>query len=102
MEELGLDKIIHEKARLRIMSALAPLKANEKVSFSFLKRLLNLSDGNLSAHLRVLEKQSYIEIKKTFVGRKPQTLYWATTKGRKAFAAYVSTLEKIIKGINKI
>lgn len=91
-----INKIIHETSRLKIMSALAALKAGEKVDFTYLKKLLEMSDGNLSVHLRVLEDNGYIEIDKTFIGRKPKTFYWLSTNGRAAFADYVKELERIL------
>lgn len=96
MEEhltIKLDKAIHQKARLGIMSILMVMAEAE---FNYLKNRLKLSDGNLSSHLSHLEKEKYIKIKKKFVKKKPKTLCQLTEKGRKAFEAYLNNLEKII------
>jgi DNA-binding MarR family transcriptional regulator len=88
-----IDNIIHEKARLGIMSI---LMVHNEAEFIYLKDMLELTSGNLNAHLKVLEDNGYIKVKKEFVGRKPRTTYKLTPKGRKMFNKYVSTLEKII------
>lgn len=93
---MSLNSIIHERARLKIMSALASLDVDSKSDFSFLKKLLEMSDGNLSAHIRVLEKEGYVEIEKKFIDRKPKTYYWLSIKGRQAFADYITELEDIL------
>ena len=93
---LDLDKLIHERVRLGIMSALV---ATETLTFQELKRLLNLTDGNLSVHLRILEKHKYILVEKTFVARKPQTSYKFTAEGKEAFKNYIAKLEKLVKEI---
>jgi DNA-binding transcriptional ArsR family regulator len=89
----GIDKLIHERARLGIMSSLA---ATGAMTFSELKENLGMSDGNLSVHARVLEDAGYIRIEKQFVARKPQTTMSLTAKGTKAFKDYVEYLEKIV------
>ena len=89
----GIDKLIHERARLGIMSSLA---AARPMTFSELKETLNMTDGNLSVHARVLEEAGYIRIEKRFVGRKPQTTMSLTAKGTAAFKAYVAYLESIV------
>jgi len=89
----GLDKAIHERARLGIVASLA---ARGKMSFNELKDALGMTDGNLSVHARVLEEAKYIRIEKTFVGRKPRTTLSLTAKGRKSFRNYVDTLERIV------
>jgi DNA-binding MarR family transcriptional regulator len=97
MEEhiaIKLDKSIHQKARLGIMSI---LMASKEVEFNYLKERLKLTDGNLSSHLSLLEKEKYIKIKKKFVKKKPKTLCQMTDKGRQAFEEYLGTLEKIIR-----
>lgn len=96
MSVADLDPIIHQPTRLRIMAALVGLDEGDKVDFGFLRDLLGLTDGNLSVHLQRLEEAGYVRIEKTFVGRRPKTWVWATTKGRMAFAAYVDALENII------
>ena len=88
-----IDSIIHERARLAVVSALS---VAPEVSFNELKAQLSLTDGNLSAHSRTLEEAGYIAIRKSFSGRKPLTVMRLTTKGRKAFRKYLATLERII------
>jgi DNA-binding MarR family transcriptional regulator len=78
------------------MAALASLDAGEQVEFTFLRDLLDLTDGNLSVHLQKLEDADYVAVEKTFVDRRPKTLVHMTEEGRAAFAAYVDTLEQII------
>jgi DNA-binding MarR family transcriptional regulator len=97
MEEhitIQLNKAIHQKARLGIMSI---LMASDAVEFNYLKTRLKLTDGNLSSHLSLLEKENYIKIKKKFVKKKPKTLCHLTDKGRFAFKEYLENLEKIIR-----
>ena len=88
-----IDSIIHERARLAVVSALS---VAPELSFNELKAQLSLTDGNLSAHSRTLEEAGYIAIEKSFSGRKPLTVMRLTTKGRKAFRKYLAMLEKII------
>ena len=88
-----LDRLIHERIRLGIVSALA---VNESLSFNELKGLMRTTDGNLSVHARVLEEAGYLRIEKQFVGRKPQTTMSLTSKGSKAFKDYVAYLESIV------
>ena len=90
----ALDKLIHERIRLGIVSALA---ASEQLSFSELKSLLNTTDGNLSVHARKLEDAGYIEMNKSFEERTPKTEYRLLDKGRKALDLYLEQMEKIIK-----
>jgi len=96
-----LDNIIHQPVRLQIMSSLVSLDQNEHVNFTYLRKLLKLTDGNLGAHLSKLEQAGYIKTDKTFVARKPQTFISATGKGRDAFTGHVAALEKIIEGDKK-
>ena len=93
---INLDKIIHQKARLGIMSILVVQGESE---FNYLKERLKLTDGNLSTHLSHLEKEKYIRIKKKFVQKKPKTLCVLTDKGRQAFSEYINNLEQIIKTV---
>ena len=93
----GFNKIIHQPVRLRIMAALVALDLHDEIDFSFLSKLLDVTDGNLGAHLRKLEDSGYILIKKTFVERKPRTYVVATEKGRKEFSKHVAALEAILK-----
>jgi DNA-binding PadR family transcriptional regulator len=88
-----LDPIIHAPARLAILSILITV---ENAVFTFLKESIGTSDGNLSTHLTKLEDSGYITIKKTFKGKKPQTICAITEKGRKAFYNYLEQLERII------
>jgi len=88
------DKAFDGKVRLGIMSM---LMVNESMDFSSLKELLQLSDGNLASHLRALEEVGYLLVTKQFVGRKPNTSYQVTEKGRKAFQEHLNALEELIK-----
>ena len=92
----GFNEIIHQPIRLRIVSALATLDAEERVDFTHLKTLLKLSDGNLGAHLLKLEEAGYLTQEKTFVARKPRTYLQLTVAGRAAFRAHVAELKKIL------
>jgi len=91
-----LSRLLHERARLGIMSILS--SRQEEVEFTELVRLLKLTKGNLSLHLRKLEEAGYITVKKEFVKRIPRTTYRATTKGRGDFTEYLSLLEEVIAG----
>ena len=93
---LALDRLIHERLRLGIVSALA---ANDRLTFSELKRLLQTTDGNLSVHARKLEEASYVACEKTFAGRVPQTTYRLTASGRRALDKYLVHLEAIIRAM---
>ena len=88
-----IDPVIHERVRLSIVSALA---VAPEMSFNELKSTLGLSDGNLSAHATSLQRAGYIEIAKTFKGRRPHTTMRLTSKGQQAFRGYIDTLRKII------
>jgi len=89
-----LDRLIHERIRLGIVSALA---TNDSLSFNDLKRVLKTTDGNLSVHARKLEEAEYIACDKGFEGRMPRTEYRLTAAGRRAFEKYLSHMEAIIK-----
>ncbi|MHC4112354.1 MAG: winged helix-turn-helix domain-containing protein [Planctomycetota bacterium] len=89
------DNIIHQPVRLQIMSSLVALDPGEQVDFVYLRKILNLTDGNLGAHLSKLEQAGYVKIDKTFVARKPQTFISATGQGRDAFAGHVAALKEI-------
>lgn len=91
-----LDRVIHERMRLGIISALA---ANEKLSFSDLKNLLNTTDGNVSVHARKLEDAGYITTKKSFAGRTPLTEYKITAAGRRALEQYLDHMEALIRAM---
>jgi DNA-binding MarR family transcriptional regulator len=88
------DKAFENRIRLQIMSVLV---ANESYDFNSLKELLDLTDGNLASHLKALEKEEYIQVQKTFIGRKPNTRYLASEKGRAAFRLHLLALENLIK-----
>lgn len=88
-----LNKTFENRIRLGIMSALA---VNDMLDFNSLKEYLDVTDGNLATHLKALEKEEYIDIEKTFVGRKPNTKYYITKAGRKAFNDHLKLLEKLI------
>ena len=90
---LDLDRLIHERMRLGIVSALA---VNERLSFNDLKSLLRTTDGNLSVHARKLEEAEYIACDKTFEGRVPRTEYRLTAAGRRALEKYVAHMESIL------
>jgi DNA-binding MarR family transcriptional regulator len=93
-----LNEIIHQTVRLRIMAALVSLEVGDEVDFTYLRDLLEVTDGNLGAHLRKLEESGYITINKTFVDRKPRSFISATQEGRRVFEEHVAALESIIKG----
>jgi len=92
-----LNETIHQTVRLRIMAALVTLAPHEEVEFTFLRNLLEVTDGNLGAHLRKLEEAGFISINKAFVERKPRTYISATANGRKVFSEHVAALEAILK-----
>lgn len=92
-----LNETIHQPVRLRIMAALVTLEAGQELEFTYLRDLLEVTDGNLGAHLRKLEEAGYITVNKTFVDRKPRTYVSATASGRKVFKEHVAALEAILK-----
>jgi DNA-binding HxlR family transcriptional regulator len=89
-----LDRLIHERVRLAIVSALA---VNESLTFNDLKQLLNTTDGNLSVHARKLEEAQYVVCNKYFDGRTPKTEYRLTTAGRRALESYLGHMESVIR-----
>ena len=93
-----LDRLIHERMRLGIISALS---ASDSLSFSDLKRLLRTTDGNLSVHARKLEEGGYIACHKFFEGRIPRTEYRLTAAGKKAFEQYLRDMEEVIRMTRK-
>ena len=93
---LDLDRVIHERLRLGIVSALA---VNDRLTFNDLKRLLQTTDGNLSVHARKLEDAQYIACDKTFEGRMPRTEYRLTAAGRRALEKYVAHMEAILRAV---
>ena len=93
-----LDRLIHERLRLGIVSALA---VNERLTFNDLKQLLNTTDGNLSVHARKLEDAGYVGCDKTFEGRVPRTEYHLTAAGRRALEKYLRHMEALITAVRK-
>lgn len=91
---LALDRLIHERLRLGIVSALA---VNDSLSFNDLKRLMNTTDGNLSVHARKLEEANYVTCVKSFEGRVPKTSYSLTSMGRRALERYLDHMEALIR-----
>lgn len=89
-----LNKTFDSRVRLGIMSL---LMVHEQLDYNFLKKTLELTDGNLASHLTALEKTEYIVVQKAFVGRKTQTTYLATALGKKAFSEHLTALERIIQ-----
>jgi len=89
-----LNKAFENKVRLGIMSA---LMVNDHLDFNSLKELLDVTDGNLASHLRSLEKSKYVTFKKEFLNRKPNTKYYATTKGKEAFTRHINAIEQLLK-----
>ena len=90
----GLHKAFESRIKLGIMSALA---VNDTLDFNSLKEFLDVTDGNLASHLKALEKEEFVAVKKSFLDRKPNTRYFVTKSGRKAFDEHLKALEKIIR-----
>jgi DNA-binding MarR family transcriptional regulator len=91
---LQLDRVIHEKGRLAIMSMLA---ASPELSFTELRDALEMTDGNLTTHIKALQQEGYISVAKSFQNNRPLTTCSLTAAGREAFAEYISLLEKIVR-----
>lgn len=89
----GLYKAFESRVRLGIMSILA---VNDTLDFNTIKEYLDVTDGNLASHLKGLEKEAFIGVEKSFVGRKPNTQYYITKAGKKAFEEHLNTLENLI------
>ena len=89
-----LDKAFENRIRLGIMSALV---VNDFLDFNSLKELLGVTDGNLASHLKSLEKSGYIDFKKEFLERKPNTRYFATENGKEAFRKHINAIEQLLK-----
>src|SRR5882672_1485417 len=94
LASLALDRLIHERIRLGILSALA---VNESLAFNDLKRLMKTTDGNLSVHARKLEEAHYVQCLKSFDGRLPRTQYRLTDTGRRALERYLDHMEALIR-----
>lgn len=90
----NINKAFDHRIRLGIMSV---LMVNDYADFKMLKELLGATDGNLASHAKALEKEEYIMVEKSFIGRKPNTRYKATKKGRDAFKKHVDAIEKLLK-----
>jgi len=88
-----LNKSFESRVRLGIMSALA---VNDKLDFNSLKDFLEVTDGNLASHIKALEKEDFIRVEKSFIGKKPNTKYFQTAKGKKAFEDHLKALEEMI------
>jgi len=91
---LKLDRVIHEKGRLAIMSMLA---ASAELSFTEMRDALGMTDGNLTTHIRALQQEGYVSVAKSYQNRRPLTTCALTAAGRKAFAEYIDLLEKIVR-----
>ena len=96
VDVIRLDRVIHERLRLGIVSALA---VNDRLSFNDLKNLLHTTDGNLSVHARKLEDAQYVSCDKSFAGRVPRTEYRLTAAGRRALEKYLAHMEALIKAV---
>lgn len=90
----GLHKEFENRIKLGIMSV---LMVNDSIDFNDLKEILEVTDGNLASHINALEKKEMIKVEKKFVGKKPNTSYLATTKGRTAFTEHLNALENLIQ-----
>jgi DNA-binding MarR family transcriptional regulator len=97
-DDARFDRLVYERVRLGIMSALA---VNEQLTFNELKALFKVSDGNLSAHARKLEEAGYIACSKSFEGRRPKSEYRLTPVGRKALHRYLQHIEAVIKATRR-
>ncbi|MES2794523.1 MAG: transcriptional regulator [Bacteroidota bacterium] len=91
-----INKAFENRIRLGIMSI---LMVHDWVDFGELKETLNLTDGNLASHITALEKENYIQIRKAFIGKRPNTSFQATKAGKQAFQEHLNALEALIKGI---
>lgn len=91
------NKVFESRVRLGMMSLLV---VQEQVDFGQIKDSLQLSDGNLASHMAALEKIGYVEVRKQFIGKKPNTTYAITPEGKKAFSEHLNSLEKLIKQIH--
>ena len=91
---LQLDRVIHEKGRLAIMSMLA---ASPELSFTELRNALSMTDGNLTTHIRTLQEEGFVAVSKSYANNRPLTTCSLTSGGRKAFASYIDLLEQIVR-----
>jgi DNA-binding transcriptional ArsR family regulator len=97
-DQAGFDRLIYERVRLGIMSALA---MNDELTFNELKALFDVSDGNLGAHARKLEEAGYVACTKSFEARRPKSIYRITGVGRKALLRYLEHIEAVIKATRR-
>ena len=95
---LQLNRVIHEKGRLPIMSLLA---ASPELSFTELRDMLDMTDGNLTTHIRTLQEEGYVSVAKSYQNNRPLTTCSLTAPGRKAFAEYINLLEQIVRQTKK-
>ncbi len=93
----SLDRLVHERLRLGIIAALA---VNDRLTFADLKDILESTDGNLSDHARKLENAGYLRVEKSFQGRKPQTAYSLTARGRQALRNYLDSMQAFLQSMN--
>jgi len=93
-----LNEIIHQPVRLRIMAALVALEPGSEADFTYLRGLLEVTGGNLGAHLRRLEEAGYITVNKAFLDRRPHTYVSATAEGRRQFQDHLAALQSLVKG----
>ncbi len=91
---LQLDRVIHEKGRLAIMSMLA---ASAELSFTELRNALNMTDGNLTTHIRTLQEEGFVAVSKSYANHRPLTTCSLSAPGRQAFASYINLLEQIVR-----
>jgi DNA-binding MarR family transcriptional regulator len=98
IEDARFDRLVYERVRLGIMSALA---VNDSLTFNELKSLFNVSDGNLSAHARKLEEAGYLDCRKSFEARRPKSEYRITASGRRALHRYLEHIEAVIKATRR-
>ena len=91
---LHLDRVIHEKGRLTIMSLLA---ASSELSFTEMRDTLSMTDGNLTSHVRTLQEAGYLSVSKSYQGNRPLTTCSLTATGKKAFTSYINLLEQIVQ-----
>jgi DNA-binding MarR family transcriptional regulator len=96
--DLDLDPVIHAQARLRVVATLAGLDGGDRIVFTRLQKVLGMTAGNLSTHLRKLEDAGYVVVEKAFEGRSPVTSIALTPVGRRAFETYTASLEALLKG----
>jgi DNA-binding HxlR family transcriptional regulator len=95
---ININKAFENRIRLGVMSV---LMVNDWVDFNTLKETLGVTDGNLSSHLTALEKSKYIDVRKSFIGKKPNTSYSSSKEGKKAFKEHLDALEALMKNKNK-